>query len=1818
MGAAVPHMPSAAMPSAEVWTGMKQRKTSPSHGGGGATSSSVQAGGGAAQLASVFAKFSGTSRGGPADAGISEEVSLVLKKLLKRSECTKIKAVKDLSTLIDTLDTAAVTAMVPEFCYVYGRVAVVDSDWRVREGVQQCWLCIVRRVGRAVGPTVVGEMGAVWWLCCADISRDVKDVAQAAMWEAFGHSHRNKKEASTTTTEKTAATEQITLYKKKQLELITLCRIHFVGLVCEYLSMTEESLTPTSEPTDTAAKLIAQDTYDRVLHATFSALSRIFDLLSSESTEFPQQWHDTVEHLVELVKAKNSSLSVYLCPPYRPLVRSAACTCFSSLFKLYSYHPPHHPPLPNCSGQLSKELCVALLDVLQEPSLTNQGMSVLAHCVRLYGVATWSDMLPVGETVFKKILSALRPHISSQADAPTPAILLELPRLLSSLPLSSLLYSKQGKRFLTHSLPEVLLAGWGGLCTFYEVAVFLMTKRIGDEQIEQEEDSGRSANLQELREAFMSVLWRPVDKLMANPSSSVCTLIAMSVQELAARNLGGRVALDSLLLKLRSADVTRRLYVLRIAANGPCVGAWAQPLSQLARQLIADITGEVQTAMEDLTRAVGDAAALELCSSRVTMLADGVRVMKDNNKEDACVVLGGYHCCQSCLLAYVFDHVDKWLDALTRAYVSESTCSGVSVLSEQCLQLCEQICKDVMTPHQRAEACQALLSSSVCPPVRQCIGFSLSPAPPLSSALPCLEWLLTTATDSVWCTAVRGRLAELLLTSVGQTLQQDGVPPQQFLSLFKICVGSLYQHAAGLSRVVTTSLEGSVYSLEGHGVPTSFVPTSAADLLPERLFRLVFQHFKLPALHPPELAAFDHYRALLCSLAIHQQLIKEPPPETGALISRLADSLSLDYRRSVGRLLAHILFNFPHDKALDSFVLCWSEWLPSVCARLDIKPTAWAAVARALHEPLLDHIAAAADITGRNNSVGFFSCSTNQCLAAPVPPPAVLSSHNPLFDRGSSLFVGAYRGNALSAAAARLADFLLPILSASLPPPPSLATSLVFALASNPTPTTLAVLRDVCYTRPPSVLRQLITAVVYCDMDARTVRWLLRQLVVGMLAGCGWINCIDRCVDKSVYLLLPPDEGDIAVATDEEVCALLVQGLQHCSEEMQVLLSRCDNGNLPENTRIEVNAESVCQELWHLLRSANLMPSDLTDPTIECARSCANMESSQLGQLRCLWWCRQTTDFLRTIHKVDSTTPASELLDQLVPIADTAVEAIRKQLCAASDSPTIGTTVAVRLCDAIADYAAVTVPHVPTRSLFALAVDIARLPNKAPPILSGLINLLRALMGAGQWREMVLVADKQTTIEQFVVEELFGLLSSELDLTPSALDSLCQLLSSVGLSSPGWRDAAVQLFSTSATNIQHALCRCLTSYDWITPPLDSPAALVLQSFEDADADSDEPTRPAPSELFNALVDLVGRPMCHLLFSSYRLTAQLIGCQTCPPNQLSVCLAAWTVVLAEARRAARHVLSLTGTELLRNFGKTQPSDPVVEEDACETYGDMLEMSLLRVAVELVFVSLNLFDQPPTDGGVAWLAVVTARSPPPLPSSRDPSILLLDEFHLCRHHWRPDQPSFLWLLSAHVLFLLLRWFPSTVRSLWQDHCTSGSSRRMLEQWVGRVASARLVHAEVRAVREQLGGPNLRLRQVGSRALVVVFSDDRNEVKAQLDVRFPESYPLQQLDMEAAPIPGVPRKRQTNWVMSTMRLIRQGVSLHSGLYLWCDNLKMYFEGMEDCPICLSVVHPNDRSLPKKLCNTCKLRFHMNCLQRWFKSSYKNTCPHCQSSFI
>ena len=94
------------------------------------------------------------------------------------------------------------------------------------------------------------------------------------------------------------------------------------------------------------------------------------------------------------------------------------------------------------------------------------------------------------------------------------------------------------------------------------------------------------------------------------------------------------------------------------------------------------------------------------------------------------------------------------------------------------------------------------------------------------------------------------------------------------------------------------------------------------------------------------------------------------------------------------------------------------------------------------------------------------------------------------------------------------------------------------------------------------------------------------------------------------------------------------------------------------------------------------------------------------------------------------------------------------------------------------------------------------------------------------------------------------------------------------------------------------------------------------------------------------------------------------------------------------------------------------------------------------------------------------------------------------------------------------------------------------------------------------------------------------------------------------------GVPQGRLRKWLLSVAGFLRnQNGSVAEAIALWQRNVVKEFEGVEECLICYTIVAASNGKLPKLQCHTCSKRFHAACLYKWFQSSGKSNCPHCQS---
>ena len=117
-------------------------------------------------------------------------------------------------------------------------------------------------------------------------------------------------------------------------------------------------------------------------------------------------------------------------------------------------------------------------------------------------------------------------------------------------------------------------------------------------------------------------------------------------------------------------------------------------------------------------------------------------------------------------------------------------------------------------------------------------------------------------------------------------------------------------------------------------------------------------------------------------------------------------------------------------------------------------------------------------------------------------------------------------------------------------------------------------------------------------------------------------------------------------------------------------------------------------------------------------------------------------------------------------------------------------------------------------------------------------------------------------------------------------------------------------------------------------------------------------------------------------------------------------------------------------------------------------------------------------------------------------------------------------------------------------------------------------------------------------------------------ELNVSFPPEYPLKAPIVKLEEYVGISEAKARKWMLSiTAFLMNRNGTVTEVINLWKKNVAKEFEGQEDCLICYSIIQPSTGQLPKLSCKTCHQKFHGTCLYKWFRSSSKSNCPHCQS---
>ncbi|KAL4572514.1 hypothetical protein LXL04_019293 [Taraxacum kok-saghyz] len=213
--------------------------------------------------------------------------------------------------------------------------------------------------------------------------------------------------------------------------------------------------------------------------------------------------------------------------------------------------------------------------------------------------------------------------------------------------------------------------------------------------------------------------------------------------------------------------------------------------------------------------------------------------------------------------------------------------------------------------------------------------------------------------------------------------------------------------------------------------------------------------------------------------------------------------------------------------------------------------------------------------------------------------------------------------------------------------------------------------------------------------------------------------------------------------------------------------------------------------------------------------------------------------------------------------------------------------------------------------------------------------------------------------------------------------------------------------------------------------------------------------------------------------------------------------------------------------------------------------------------------------------------------------------------------PVGPDEMASFAGAIYGLMLRTVPAYVRGWFndiRDRTTSSGIESFTRAW----CSPTLITNELSQIKKaNLCDENFSV-SVSKSANEVVATYTKDETGMDLVIRLPASYSLRPVDVECTRSLGISEVKQRKWLLSMMSFVRnQNGALAEAIGIWKSNFDKEFEGVEECPICYSVIHTANHSLPRLACRTCKHKFHSACLYKWFSTSHKSNCPLCQSPF-
>jgi hypothetical protein len=200
-----------------------------------------------------------------------------------------------------------------------------------------------------------------------------------------------------------------------------------------------------------------------------------------------------------------------------------------------------------------------------------------------------------------------------------------------------------------------------------------------------------------------------------------------------------------------------------------------------------------------------------------------------------------------------------------------------------------------------------------------------------------------------------------------------------------------------------------------------------------------------------------------------------------------------------------------------------------------------------------------------------------------------------------------------------------------------------------------------------------------------------------------------------------------------------------------------------------------------------------------------------------------------------------------------------------------------------------------------------------------------------------------------------------------------------------------------------------------------------------------------------------------------------------------------------------------------------------------------------------------------------------------------------------------------IATLAVFRSIESLPTLVKSWFNDDCPRYLQQKLVTFVENKVAPETL-QRELFRIKDATSFGEMSVNgSAVSREVVAIYHQD--ECQLSVTIRVPATFPLRNVEVDCQKTLGIAEKRWRRWALNIMMMLNnQDGSILDALLLWKENVDKEFEGVEPCPVCMSVLCLKTHSMPNLQCKTCNNRFHSQCLHKWFQSSGKSNCVLCQ----